>query len=199
MKGHLLGKLHGELVLAFGLDLHGALLVDLLHVVEHLKELEAKGAAAAGNGETEQPRAAPPPTSEGQEAKQVTRERAPAAAAASTPIEKPQEPSPSAKRLTLHFVPRSFKVEAEEAAPVTGFIEGNAIVGNNTKLVIRAYSAPADGALSEARRMAYYRAMMARKVLTERKVPPQNIQIKILDTPDQAQGSTVDIITSTGD
>ena len=39
MKGHLLGKLHGELVLAFGLDLHGALLVDLLHVVEHLKEL----------------------------------------------------------------------------------------------------------------------------------------------------------------
>ena len=37
--------------------------------------------------------------------------------------------------------------------------------------------------------------MVARKALIDRKVPPQAVEIKILDTPDKEQGSAIDIVT----
>ena len=37
--------------------------------------------------------------------------------------------------------------------------------------------------------------MIARKALIDRKVPPQTVEIKILDTPDKEQGSVIDIVS----
>ena len=53
----------------------------------------------------------------------------------------------------------------------------------------------ADGALSEARHLAYYRAMSVRTQLISHKVLAAKIKIKVIDVSDKARGSTVDLFS----
>jgi len=99
-----------------------------------------------------------------------------------------------APRLTVGFDERSFRIDQERAQSLALFVGENKVVEQSQALVVNAYAYSGDGALSEARRLAYYRAMMARKQLVDQKVRPEGIRINVNDTADKDKGSTVEII-----
>jgi len=102
---------------------------------------------------------------------------------------------PGAPRLTVGFADRSFKIEADQAQSIAGFVGENQAAGHQT-IVVNAYAYSGAGAISEARRLAYYRGMMARKQLADVKVKPENIRISVNDTADKSKGMTVELIVA---
>jgi hypothetical protein len=108
----------------------------------------------------------------------------------------PVQIPPDAPRLTVGFEARSSKIEQEHAQSLAKFVDENKVVERTQTVVINAYAYSGDGALSEARRLAYYRAMMARKQLVDRKVRADSIRINVNDTADKDKGSTVEMIVT---
>jgi hypothetical protein len=98
-----------------------------------------------------------------------------------------------APRLRVDFEEHSFKIAQERAQSVAKFIDENKVVEQGQVVVINAYAYSGDGALSEARRLAYYRAMTARKQLADEKVRVDSIRINVSDTADKDKGSTVEL------
>jgi hypothetical protein len=103
---------------------------------------------------------------------------------------------PDAPRITVGFEARSSKIEQERAQSLARFIDENKVVERTQTVIINAYAYSGDGALSEARRLAYYRAMMARKQLVDQKVRADSIRINVNDTADKDKGSTVEMIVT---
>jgi hypothetical protein len=93
----------------------------------------------------------------------------------------------------VDFEEHSFKIAQERAQSVAKFIDENKVVEQGQVVVINAYAYSGDGALSEARRLAYYRAMTARKQLADEKVRVDSIRINVSDTADKDKGSTVEL------
>ena len=111
--------------------------------------------------------------------------------------DQPQVQIPSdAPRMRVVFDERSFKIAQERAQSLAKFIDENKVVDQGQTVIINAYAYSGDGALSEARRLAYYRAMMARKQLVDEKVRPGSIRINVNDTADKDKGSTVEMIVA---
>ena len=100
-----------------------------------------------------------------------------------------------APRLTVGFADRSFKIAADQAQSIAGFVGGDQAAGQHT-IIVNAYAYSGEGAISEARRLAYYRGMMARKQLVDVKVKPENIRINVNDTADKSKGMTVELIVA---
>jgi len=105
---------------------------------------------------------------------------------------------PDAPRMTVAFADRSFRIEGEQSQSVAKFIDENQGAATGRTIVIHAYAYSGEGAISEARRLAYYRAMMARKQLVDAKIRPENIRIGVNDTADKAKGLTVELVISGG-
>jgi hypothetical protein len=103
---------------------------------------------------------------------------------------------PDAPRMTLGFEDHSFKIEQARLQSLAKFIEDNKVVERSQTVVITAFAYSGDGALSEARRLAYYRAMMARKQLVDVKVRAVTIRINVNDTADKDKGSTVEMVVT---
>jgi hypothetical protein len=108
------------------------------------------------------------------------------------PIDVPSD----APRLTVGFTERSFKIEADQAQSIAGFIGENQVATGSQTIIVNAYAYSGEGAVSEARRLAYYRGMMARKQLVDAKVKPENIRINVNDTTDKSKGLTVELIVA---
>jgi hypothetical protein len=111
-----------------------------------------------------------------------------------TPVQTP----PDAPRITVNFEDRSFRIAQERARSMAKFVDENKVVERAQNVIINAYAYSGDGALSEARRLAYYRAMTARKQLVDEKVRPDSIRINVYDTADKEKGSTVEMIVAAG-
>jgi hypothetical protein len=105
---------------------------------------------------------------------------------------------PDAPRMTVSFADRSFRIEGDQSQSVVKFVDDNHSATAGQTIVIHAYSYSGEGAISEARRLAYYRAMMARKQLVDAKIRPENIRIGVIDTADKAKGLTVELIVTAG-
>ena len=101
-----------------------------------------------------------------------------------------------APRIRVSFEERGFKIGQESAQSLAKFIDENKVVEQGQVVIINAYAYSGDGALSEARRLAYYRAMMARKQLADERVRPGSIRINVSDTADKDKGSTVEMIVT---
>ena len=112
--------------------------------------------------------------------------------------QKPPEPSSESKFIVLRFADRSFSINASGMESITTFAAENDLATGKLNLIVRAFASAADGALSESRRLAYYRAMAVRRELLARKIPPNNVQIRVFDTPDNDQGKTADVILDNG-
>jgi hypothetical protein len=110
-----------------------------------------------------------------------------------TPVQTPAD----APRITVNFEDRSFRIAQERAQSMAKFVDENKVVERAQNVIINAYAYSGDGALSEARRLAYYRAMTARKQLVDDKVRPDSIRINVYDTADKEKGSTVEMIVAT--
>ena len=100
----------------------------------------------------------------------------------------------NAPHLILDFADRSFTMDQERERSLSAFVETNKVVEQTQAIIIYAYAYSGDGALSEARRLAYYRAMTMRKQLIDAKVRPENIRVNVNDTADKDKGSTVETI-----
>ena len=111
-----------------------------------------------------------------------------------TPVQTPAD----APRITVNFEDRSFRIAQERAQSMARFVDENKVVERAQNVIINAYAYSGDGALSEARRLAYYRAMTARKLLVDEKVRPDSIRINVYDTADKEKGSTVEMIVAAG-
>jgi hypothetical protein len=108
----------------------------------------------------------------------------------------PDQTPSDAPRITVNFEDRSFKFAPENAQSLAKFVDDNKVVEGTQTVIINAYSYSGDGALSEARRLAYYRAMTTRKQLVDDKVRPDRIRINVHDTTDKEKGSTVEMIVT---
>jgi hypothetical protein len=101
-----------------------------------------------------------------------------------------------APRLTVGFTDRSFKIEADQTQSIAGFIGENQVATGDQTVIVNAYAYSGEGAISEARRLAYYRGMVARKQLVDAKVKPERIRISVNDTADKSKGMTVELIVA---
>jgi hypothetical protein len=98
--------------------------------------------------------------------------------------------------MTLGFEDRSFKIDQARVQSLAKFVDENKVVERSQTIVINAFAYSGDGALSEARRLAYYRAMMARKQLVDVKVRAVTIRINVNDTADRDKGATVEMVVT---
>jgi hypothetical protein len=114
-------------------------------------------------------------------------------ASSATQSDQQAEPPPDAKHISVRFPERSYKIDQASIDAMAKFTEENALAGEGMRVIIRAYASNASGAVTEGRHMAYYRAMVARQLLSGRKVPPKSISIRILDTADPELGSSIEI------
>lgn len=103
-----------------------------------------------------------------------------------------------APRVTVSFEDKSYRIDKERVDNVVKFISENKAVEKADLVFVNAFAFTGDGALTEARRLAYYRAMMARKQLLDAKVLAENVRITVLDTTERTKGSTVEIVAGSG-
>ena len=108
----------------------------------------------------------------------------------------PIEPKPDAPRLIIEFDGGSHRIDEVRARSVVAFVDENKISDKSKAVVVNAFAYTGEGAISEARRLAYYRAMMARKQLIDAKVRPENIKINVNDITDRAKAQTVEMIVA---
>ncbi|MET0221922.1 MAG: hypothetical protein ABW213_14805, partial [Tardiphaga sp.] len=120
------------------------------------------------------------------------------AAAQSQPSPSALDVPPDAPRITVTFADRSFRIDGEQSQSIVKFVEDSQGAATGRTVAIHAYAYTGEGAISEARRLAYYRAMMARKQLVDAKIRPENIRIGVNDTADKAKGLTVELIVAGG-
>jgi hypothetical protein len=158
-------------------------------VIEHLDRL--RGSAPASDAKPESPPAVETPAQP--DAERLARTRM--SATRSRPAHAVEVP-PDAPRLTVSFSDRSFRIEGDEAQSIAKFVDDKKIAETSQTIVVNAYAYSGEGAISEARRLAYYRAMMARKQLIDVKIKPENIRINVNDTSDKGRGLTVELIVA---
>jgi outer membrane protein OmpA-like peptidoglycan-associated protein len=103
------------------------------------------------------------------------------------------DPVPDGKRVLVTFGSGSFVIDGAGQSAIAGFV-GEHVAGKPTRILVRGFASPTSGSLSEARRIAYYRAVTVRKDLLAQNVPASAIQVRIVDTPDGEQGRTAEII-----
>jgi hypothetical protein len=118
------------------------------------------------------------------------------AAPRAQPRTAPIEPKSDAPRLTVEFDGGSYKIDEAGTRSVAKFVETNSVADKSKPILVNAYAFTGEGAISEARRLAYYRAMMARKQLIDAKVRPENIKINVSDITDKAKAQTVEMIVA---
>jgi hypothetical protein len=157
-------------------------------VIEHLDRL--RGSAPANDAKPESPPAAETPAQP--DAERLARTRM--SATRSQPAHAVEVP-PDAPRLTVSFSDRSFRIEGD-AQSIVKFVDDKKTAETSQTIVVNAYAYSGEGAISEARRLAYYRAMMARKQLIDAKIKPENIRINVNDTADKGRGLTVELIVA---
>lgn len=152
----------------------------------------ASGAAPAGNkGAALANAAADKPTAASQSARTLTPANRLVAA---IPFDPQAQPSILGdKRLSVHFQNRSYELVASESVNIDAFLEKQKTANKEVSLGVRAYAYSGAGRLTEERRVAYYRALVVRAALIERKASADRLRVNVLDTLDPEQGLTVDI------
>lgn len=108
----------------------------------------------------------------------------------------PIEPKSDAPRLAVEFDGGSYRLDEPRARSISTFVDQNSAADKARPIIVNAYAYTGEGAISEARRLAYYRAMMARKQLIDAKVRAENIRINVNDIADRAKAQTVEVIVA---
>ena len=96
--------------------------------------------------------------------------------------------------VTLRYAGRTQVIGHNAKQELDAFLGRAAGIAPTGTFMIWAHAAEADISITEARRLAYYRAMLLRSELIARKVDAGSIEIRFFDTPDASRGTSVDII-----
>lgn len=147
-------------------------------------------APASDAGAKDKPATPPAPAGASDDALRV--ERSPSTTP--KPAEPRRAPPDDAKRLQLHFNAHEFKMAEADLKALEAFVQNQSANGNAAHVVLRAYAFSDKGAVTDARRVAYYRALSVRGNLMKRGVLPANIEVSVIDTLEQAKGGIVDVV-----
>ncbi len=96
--------------------------------------------------------------------------------------------------LTLKFDEKTIKLDDNSDREVLGFIQGNPDLPKDAKLEIWSFAESKIGSISEARRVAYYRAMNTRNSLLKAKIEKKNITVRVRETDDETLKHKVKVI-----
>lgn len=96
--------------------------------------------------------------------------------------------------LTLQFDPVGTRIDDATSTAVAAFFTENAAAINDRPLVIWAFSNATTVSVSEARRVAYYRALATRNELIKNGVAPENINVEIRFGENEESLNTVQIV-----
>ena len=113
----------------------------------------------------------------------ATQQRVDSAAEALKEIPKPAAVSAVGPLLTVTYKPRATRLDDEAMAEVRKFLISPALKTPAMNFVVKSY-VPPGGAVTEARRTAYYRSMLVRQLLVESGVAANQIQVRIEDSSD---------------
>lgn len=81
--------------------------------------------------------------------------------------------------LTLKYPVRQSRLDATAEAELKTFLETSAAAKSATVLEVRAFASLAVGSISEAKRFAYYRAMILRSSLITAGIPAEKVNIQV--------------------
>lgn len=98
--------------------------------------------------------------------------------------------------LTLTFPTRSTSIDENAGNDVRAFVEGHR--GKATHFQIMALAGLELGNASDARRVAFYRALSARTQLIAGGIPAQNIQVRVVDSREGTNADRIEIRAMAG-
>lgn len=98
--------------------------------------------------------------------------------------------------LTLQFDPVGTRIDDVTSTAVTAFFTENAAAVKDRPLVIWAFASATTVSVSEARRVAYYRALATRNELIKNGVSPENINVEIRFGENDESLNTVQIMAT---
>ncbi|MCZ8182511.1 MAG: hypothetical protein O9322_06040 [Beijerinckiaceae bacterium] len=98
--------------------------------------------------------------------------------------------------LTLTFPQRGTSIDGNAGSEVRAFLEGHR--GKATHYQIMALAGLELGNASDARRVAFYRALSARTQLIANGIPAQNIQVRVVDSREGAAADRIEIRAMAG-
>lgn len=96
--------------------------------------------------------------------------------------------------ITLIFQPRALKPDDAMIQKFSDFVKANRQNIENVNFEIEALANTRTGQVTESRRLAYYRAMVARQMLIDVKIDPKQIQVTVIDEPSEDELDYVRII-----
>jgi hypothetical protein len=94
--------------------------------------------------------------------------------------------------LTVTYKPRATRLDEAAMAEVKTFLASPILKTPKMNLVVKSY-VPRGGAVTEARRTAYYRSMLVRQLLTESGVAANQITVRIEDSSDPKQSEVTQV------
>ena len=100
----------------------------------------------------------------------------------------------AASILTLQFDAKTTKIDETSSGMVSEFLASNRELLRDREIVIWAFSSAESMSISEARRVAYYRALAARNELITDGIPPENINVEIRFAESGENRDTVQIM-----
>jgi hypothetical protein len=96
----------------------------------------------------------------------------------------PTKTAISGALLTLIFPNKSFAVDQPTSGEIKEFVQRSNVVDTKGKFIVRALAYVGGGSLTEARRIAYFRAMTVRKELIASGVASEKISLHVDETQD---------------
>ncbi|MCB1482652.1 MAG: hypothetical protein KDJ55_11960 [Rhodobiaceae bacterium] len=111
---------------------------------------------------------------------------------------KPKEPgkvetSRNGSLLRVSYEDAETRLNEHSRAEIAAFTKESAALRNARFIVINAHAAPEAGGASQARRLAYYRAMILRNELISLGIEPHRLRIQVDETEDTSAGQTAEI------
>lgn len=115
------------------------------------------------------------------------------ALAAAPPPAAPVRADAAETLLTLVYKPRAAGIDEAALGEIRAFVEHAKLTGPQARFDLRAYATPSTGAVSDSRRIAYYRAMTARNRLISFGIPASRISVLIEDRDNANQSDRLRI------
>lgn len=134
---------------------------------------------------------APPPAFNTQASETVVRSQATALADTSAGKVRVEAADTS---LTLYFQPRAVNVDEGSLQELDTFFKATRNLPQPVNYKLFAHASSRGGALSDARRIAYYRAMFARQKLIAQGVSANDIEVRVEDHTEEAQADKLRIL-----
>ncbi|MCB1507696.1 MAG: hypothetical protein KDI98_02710 [Hyphomicrobiaceae bacterium] len=97
----------------------------------------------------------------------------------------------SQEELTVTFQPRATRLDDETQAAVADFAQNSELVRSGRTLEVIAFADTTTGNVTDARRTAYYRAMLLRNALLAGGVEASRISVGVRDSVDAEEGRKV--------